>query len=98
MRGTEICVVANVNFGAHFEAFVKQQIEHGRFQNASEVVRAGLRLLEDHESSRLKTRERLKREINEAFDDPRPSIPAETVFDRLERRAGADIKAHRRAS
>jgi len=41
--------MASINFGDHFEKFVQQQIEHGRYQNVSEVVRAGLRLLEDYE-------------------------------------------------
>ena len=35
--------------GAHFEAFIDEQISSGRFNNASEVVRAGLRLLERDE-------------------------------------------------
>lgn len=36
--------------GERYEAFIDKQIAEGRFNNASEVVRAGLRLLEDHES------------------------------------------------
>ena len=42
----------NVSLGDHFEAFVSRQVADGRFQNASEVVRAGLRMLEDFELSR----------------------------------------------
>jgi putative addiction module CopG family antidote len=41
--------MASINLGEHFEKFVQHQIEHGRYQNVSEVVRAGLRLLEDYE-------------------------------------------------
>lgn len=37
----------SVALGAHFEDFVKRQLAEGRYNNASEVVRAGLRLLED---------------------------------------------------
>lgn len=36
--------------GDRFDAFISAEIESGRFNNASEVVRAGLRLLEDHET------------------------------------------------
>ena len=36
--------------GDRYDAFIAQQIEEGRFNNASEVVRAGLRMLEDYET------------------------------------------------
>ncbi len=36
--------------GSRYEEFIAGQIEIGRFNNASEVVRAGLRMLEDYES------------------------------------------------
>jgi len=38
------------SLGDHFESFIEAQIAHGRYDNQSEVVRAGLRLLEDHEA------------------------------------------------
>ena len=40
----------SVALGSHFEDFIKVQIANGRYNNASEVIRAGLRLLEDNES------------------------------------------------
>ena len=36
--------------GARYESFISKQIASGRFNNASEVVRAGLRMLEDYET------------------------------------------------
>jgi antitoxin ParD1/3/4 len=39
----------SVSLGNHFESFIEKSIHQGRFSNASEVVRAGLRLLEEEE-------------------------------------------------
>lgn len=35
--------------GDHFERFVEERIDSGRYQSPSDVVRAGLRLLEEQE-------------------------------------------------
>jgi antitoxin ParD1/3/4 len=40
----------SVSLGHHFEDFVERSIEQGRYKNASEVIRAGLRLLEEEEN------------------------------------------------
>ena len=45
--------------GDHFERFVESQVAGGRFASAGEVVRAGLRLLEDAESHRQALRDAL---------------------------------------
>lgn len=43
-------VKKSIVVGDRFETFINAQVASGRFNNASEVVRAGLRLLEDEEA------------------------------------------------
>ena len=69
--------------GDHFEEFIDTQVKSGRFNNASEVVRAGLRLLEDHETPSALTLDDLRRLIQEGANSG-PGKPAEAVLDRLE--------------
>jgi antitoxin ParD1/3/4 len=40
----------SISLGDHFENFVDNEVSIGRFKNASEVIRAGLRLLEEEEN------------------------------------------------
>ncbi len=44
----------SITLGNHFDSFIAQQIESGRYSSVSEVVRAGLRLLEENET-KIKT-------------------------------------------
>ena len=73
----------SVALSTHFESFVRDQVESGRYNNASEVVRAGLRLLED-EQNRLQLQNEAMRAAIAAGLNSGASISAEGVFDRLE--------------
>lgn len=58
----------SVALGSHFEEFVKKQLDSGRFNNISEVVRAGLRLLEDEQKLREIRHRDLRAAIQEGID------------------------------
>jgi antitoxin ParD1/3/4 len=40
----------SISLGNYFDSFIQSRISAGRYKNASEVVRAGLRLLEEEEN------------------------------------------------
>jgi len=65
----------SVSLSDHFNGFIDTQVAAGRYGSASDVIRAGLRLLEDYES-RMKAlddalHEGLESGIAEDFDPER---------------------------
>jgi antitoxin ParD1/3/4 len=65
-----------------FEDFVRSQVESGRFADASEVVEAGLHLLESQELDPAIDQQALHRAVREGLDSG-PDLPAEEVFEEL---------------
>jgi antitoxin ParD1/3/4 len=57
----------SVSLGNYFDEFVIGQVTVGRYKNVSEVIRAGLRLLEDEESRSIA----LKQAIQKGLESPR---------------------------
>ena len=62
---------------------VRERIDSGQYSSASEVIRAGLEALEREEAEFDRY---LREKVEESLDDPRPDIPMEDVFERLERK------------
>ena len=60
-------MASSYTLGEHFESFIKDLVQSGRYASASEVMRDGLRLLEDRERQRQAKLEALRREIAEGL-------------------------------
>ncbi|MAB51722.1 MULTISPECIES: type II toxin-antitoxin system ParD family antitoxin [unclassified Marinobacter] len=59
----------SITLGQHFEAFITEQLKNGRYSSTSEVVRAGLRLLEESETRLTTLRKLLKEGEDSGFED-----------------------------
>jgi antitoxin ParD1/3/4 len=73
---------SSYTIGEHFENFVKEQVDGGRYASASEVIRDGLRLLEEDKQRRRAELDGL-REKGRRSGKPKP---AAEVLDRLEQK------------
>jgi antitoxin ParD1/3/4 len=83
----------SVALGDHFEEFIRKQLESGRFNNVSEVVRAGLRLLEDEQKLRELRHRELKAAIREGIaSDDAGSIDEVVARNRARRSKGRALK------
>ena len=66
-------MATSYSIGKHFEGLIESLIESGRYSTASEIMREGLRLIEEREDRRKARLEALRAEIQKGFD----SGPAE---------------------
>ena len=73
---------SSYTIGHHFEIFIKEQVAGGRYASASEVIRDGLRLLEEDQKRRQAIIDGLRGEIDKGRRSGRPK-PAAEVLDRL---------------
>ena len=60
----------SISLSDHFNTFVGQLVQQGRFGSASEVVRAGLRLLEEHEAKLEALRNAIQEGIDSGLPEP----------------------------
>jgi antitoxin ParD1/3/4 len=59
---------SSYTIGDHFESFVSRLTKSGRYASASEVLRDGLRLLEQREQERAAKLDALRRDIEEGLE------------------------------
>jgi antitoxin ParD1/3/4 len=64
---------SSYNLGEHFEEFIRELLDSGRYNSASEVVRDSLRLLEERELERAAKLDALRHAIRRRSTAARPS-------------------------
>lgn len=79
----------SADLGRQLESFVSKLVETGRYNSKSEVLREGVRLIQDREARLAALDASISRGIVDA--DAGNSKPAEEVFDRLERKYRAKV-------
>jgi antitoxin ParD1/3/4 len=67
VKGLYFMKNTSISLGDYFDQFVSSQVSGGRYKNVSEVIRAGLRLLEDEESKAIS----LRNAIQKGLESPR---------------------------
>ena len=73
----------NVSLTEELEQFVRDLVDSGRYRSASEVVRAGLRLLQDQEKLRAVKLEELRKEVQKGLDSgPAGELDVEDIIER----------------
>ncbi|HEY4942491.1 MAG TPA: type II toxin-antitoxin system ParD family antitoxin [Rhizomicrobium sp.] len=73
---------------------VEARVRTGAYASASEVLRAAVRALDREDAAITQS---LKQRLDESLNDPRPSIPARTVFERLRKHHVRKTQAKREA-
>ena len=68
-------MASSYSLGSHFESFIKNLVDSGRYASASEVMRDSLRLMEERERQREAKLEALRGALQEGLD----SGPAEPL-------------------
>jgi antitoxin ParD1/3/4 len=69
----------SITLGSYFDQFIQNLLREGRYKNASEVVRAGLRLLEEEEQKIIALRRAIDEGINSGLVenfDPKEHLEA----------------------
>ena len=73
---------SSYSIGDHYEAFAKELVASGRYASVSEVLRDGLRLMEEREALRAWKLNELRKAIQEGLDSG-PAEPMESLEDFL---------------
>ena len=81
-------MASSANLGQHLENYVSELIKTGRYQSRSEVLREGIRLVEEREKKLVALDAAIARGLADA--DAGRVTPADEAFQRLRERLGLD--------
>ena len=82
----------SVALGSYFDEFIASIIQTGRYNNASEVVRAGLRLLEEREQKVVQLRSAIREGIESGRND---NFDPETNLNQLKTKHYETVSSHK---
>ena len=86
-------MATSYSIGKHFEEFIASLIESGRYSTASEIIRDGLRLIEEREQSRKAKLEALRAAIQEGLDSPSEEVDIKEWIEDVKRRGRQRLAA-----
>ncbi len=88
---------ANISLSPRWQRFIAAKVRAGRYQSASEVVRDGLRLVEERDARHQAAIEELRRQIRVGVAqlDRGEIVDGEAFFDRLRAKGRAARRARR---
>ena len=91
-------MATSYSIGKHFEELIETLVESGRYATASEVMREGLRLVEEREERRKAKLEALRAEIQKGFDSgPAEEVDLSEWMESIKERGWQRLAARKRA-
>ena len=91
-------MATSYSIGKHFEGLIESLIESGRYSTASEVMREGLRLVEEREERRKMKLEALRAEIQKGFASrPMEEVDLSEWIEGIKTRGRQRLAARKRA-
>jgi antitoxin ParD1/3/4 len=91
-------MATSYSIGKHFEEMIEGLLDSGRYSTASEVMREGLRLVEEREERRKVKLEALRAEIQKGFDSgPAEEVDLSEWIESIKQRGRQRLAARKRA-
>jgi antitoxin ParD1/3/4 len=72
---------------------LEERVASGQFASASELMREAFRTWKQQQDEHEERLASIRARIDRSMNDPKPSIPAEEVFDRLRKMHAKNLKA-----